>query len=100
MPLLTANRDPNWIACVDFGTALSKVVMVKAVARSELRPEHIIPLSVAIRPGFTARHPYLLPSVIFVGDDHVLFGQEAEEAAIRAERTGRQAFSSPKQYLS
>jgi hypothetical protein len=30
----------------------------------------------------------------------VLFGQEADDAAIRAEHTGRHAFSSPKQYLS
>src|SRR5262249_51727222 len=31
---------------------------------------------------------------------NVLFGAEAEEAAIRAERSGRHAFTSPKQYLS
>lgn len=100
MSLLTARRDPNWIACIDFGTALSKIVIVKAVDQGDLLPEHIKPLAVAIRQGFTARNPYLLPSMIFVTDDHVLFGQEAEEAAIRAERTGRQAFASPKQYLS
>jgi hypothetical protein len=100
MALLTASRDPNWIACIDFGTALSKLVMVKAVDRGDLQPEHIKPLAVAFRPEFRPRNPYLLPSVIFISDNSVLFGQEAEEAAIRAERTGRQAFSSPKQYLS
>jgi molecular chaperone DnaK (HSP70) len=100
MPLATASRDPHWIACLDFGTALSKLVVVQAIDREHLRPEHIKPLAVAMRPGFTPRNPYLLPSVIFVTDDHVLFGQEAEDAAIRAERTGRHAFASPKQYLS
>lgn len=100
MPLLTANRDPNWIGCVDFGTALSKLVIVKAVERADLRPEHIKPLAVAVRPEFRPRNPYLLPSIIFVSADHVLFGQEAEEAALRAEGGGRQAFASPKQYLS
>jgi len=36
----------------------------------------------------------------FVTDDCVLLGQEAMDAAIRAERSGRHAFVSPKQYLS
>jgi molecular chaperone DnaK (HSP70) len=100
MQLLTASRDPNWIACIDFGTALSKLAIVKAVERSDVQPEHIKPLAVAVRPEFRPRNPYLLPSVIFVSDDKVLFGQDAEEAALRAERTGRHAFTSPKQYLS
>jgi len=100
MSVLTASRDPNWIACVDFGTALSKLVMVESVDRADLRPGHVKPLAVAARPEFKPRNPYLLPSVIFISDAAVLFGQEAEEAAIRAERTGRQAFTSPKQYLS
>jgi molecular chaperone DnaK (HSP70) len=100
MTLVTASRDPDWIACIDFGTALSKFVLVKAVDREDFQPDHIKPLAVAIRPEFRPRNPYLLSSVVFISDDHVLFGQEAEEAAIRAERTGRQAFVSPKQYLS
>ncbi|MBO0755557.1 MAG: hypothetical protein J2P54_06825 [Bradyrhizobiaceae bacterium] len=100
MSLLTSSRDASWIACVDFGTALSKLVMVEAVDRADLKPEHIKPLAVAVRPEFRPRNPYLLPSVIFLTDTNVLFGQEAEEAAIRAEHTGRHAFTSPKQYLS
>jgi hypothetical protein len=100
MSLLTSNRDASWIACVDFGTALSKLVMVEAVDRADLGPEHIKPLAVAVRPEFRPRNPYLLPSVVFLTDTNVLFGQEAEEAAIRAERTGRRALTSPKQYLS
>lgn len=100
MALLTSSRDARWTACVDFGTALSKLVMVEAVDRADLKPEHIKPLAVAVRPEFTPRNPYLLPSVIFLTDSNVLFGQEAEEAAIRAERTGRRALTSPKQYLS
>jgi hypothetical protein len=100
MPLLNSSRDTSWIACFDFGTALSKLAMVEAVDRADLKPEHIKPLAVAVRPEFRPRNPYLLPSVIFLSDSHVLLGQDAEEAAIRAERTGRQAFTSPKQYLS
>jgi hypothetical protein len=100
MSLLTSSHDASWIACVDFGTALSKLVMVEAVDRADLTPEHIKPLAVAVRPEFRPRNPYLLPSAIFLTDTNVLFGQEAEEAAIRAERTGRRALTSPKQYLS
>lgn len=100
MSVTKAPRDPNWIACVDFGTALSKMVMVRAVARDALSPDDIKPLAIATRPGFTPRNPFLLPSIIFVAEDRVLFGQEAEVAALAAERSGRHAFVSPKQYLS
>jgi molecular chaperone DnaK (HSP70) len=100
MTLLTARRDDSWIACVDFGTALSKFAMVAARDRSDLRPEDIKPLAIAARPDVKPRNPYLLPSVVFIGESNVLFGQEAEEAAVQAERSGRHAFTSPKQYLS
>ncbi len=100
MSLLTGSRNPDWIGCIDFGTALSKLAMVKAVDRADLQPEHIKPLALAVRPEFRPRNPYLLPSVIFVSDDHVLLGQDAEVTAIQAERGGRHAFTSPKQYLS
>jgi molecular chaperone DnaK (HSP70) len=100
MAWLLAKRDKDWIACVDFGTALSKLAMVAALDRSELGPEHIKPLAIAVRPEFAPRNPYLLPSIVFVDDNALLFGQDAEEAALRVERSGRQAFTSPKQYLS
>src|SRR5262245_5873611 len=99
MPL-PAKRDSTWIGCIDFGTALSKFAMVKAVDRAQLRPEHLRPLAIAARPDVTSTKGYLLPSVVFVNDDRLLFGQEAEQAALRAEHSGRQAFVSPKQYLS
>src|SRR5262249_30437398 len=100
MTLLGMSRDPNWIGCVDFGTALSKFAMVASVDRAHFQPDHFRPLRVAVRPDFTPRNEYMLPSVLYLTDSHVLFGQEAEEAGIRAEHTGRQAFISPKQYLS
>jgi hypothetical protein len=98
--LISSQRDPNWIGCIDFGTALSKLVLVRTVDRDDLGPDHIRPLALAIRPSFRPLNSYLLPSVVFVTSDHLLFGQEGEEAAIRAERGARQALTSPKQYLS
>jgi molecular chaperone DnaK (HSP70) len=100
MSLLNAERDQSWIGCVDFGTALSKMVMVRAIPRNELEREDVKPLAIAVRDGFAPRNPFLLPSIVFVSNDHLMFGQEAEQIAIAAELSGRHAFVSPKQYLS
>jgi molecular chaperone DnaK (HSP70) len=97
MSVLSSRRDPNWIACVDFGTALSKVAMVATMDTEDLKPEHIKPLYLVHVPG---QKSFLLPSLIFVTDGHLLFGGQAEQVAIRAEASGRHALVSPKQYLS
>ncbi len=97
MSFLSGRRDTNWIACIDFGTSLSKVAMVRAIESERLRPGDIKPLYLVDTPG---QRSLLLPSLIFVTDGHLLFGREAEQAAIRAEASGRHALVSPKQYLS
>ena len=94
---LSSRRDSNWIACIDFGTALSKVAMVAAMDSEELQPDFIKPLYLV---GTLGQKSFLLPSVIFVTEGHLLFGREAEQAAIRSEASGRHALVSPKQYLS
>ncbi len=100
MSLLTAERDPSWIGCVDFGTALSKAAMVRARPRNEVLPSDIVPLAIAERDGVGARNPLLLPSVVYIDDKTIVFGQEAEDAALRGEQRQRHAFRSLKQYLS
>ncbi len=97
MSVLSGPRDVNWIACIDFGTALSKVAMVAAIDREELQRDHIKPLFLVDVPG---QKSFLLPSLIFVTERHLLFGREAEEAAVRSQASGREALVSPKQYLS
>jgi len=97
MSFLSGRRDTNWIACIDFGTALSKVAMVAAIDSEELRPDCIKPLYLVDTPG---QRSFLLPSLVFVADEHLLFGREAEQAAVRAQASGRHALVSPKQYLS
>ena len=42
----------------------------------------------------------MLPSILFITENAILFGDQAEQEAIRAEGSVREAFSSPKQYLS
>lgn len=94
---LFADRTKEWIGCIDFGTAFSKVAMVRAVPREELSDQDIRPLPIA-RGG--SLNPFLLPSIVFIDDKAILFGEQAEAAARRLEKRGRAAFSSPKQYLS
>ena len=100
MSLLDASRDRNWIGCIDFGTALSKVALIRRKATSRLGAGDIFPLAVGSREEIAAQSQYLLPSLVFVAEDRLLFGSDAQNAALRGERAGRQAFSSPKQYLS
>jgi molecular chaperone DnaK (HSP70) len=100
MNLLKAKRDTAWIGCIDFGTALSKVALVKRKPRSQLTDGDIVPLHVGARDGVGVRNPLLLPSLVFVTDEgRLLFGDEAQTQVDRAGST-REAFVSPKQYLS
>lgn len=100
MSLLNVERDPGWIACIDFGTAFSKSAMVRALARREVKLADIKPLLIAEREGQLARNSFLLPSAMFVHEERIVFGQEAEDDAIRFEGRNRHAFRSLKQYLS
>lgn len=100
MSILTAPRDKTWIGCIDFGTAMSKMAVVRAVRRDDLRQDDVVPLAIAVREGVTARHPLLLPSMLYIHDDRVVFGQEAENDERRGRIRDRQAFKSLKQYLS
>jgi hypothetical protein len=100
MSLLDTPRDKTWIGCIDFGTALSKVALIKRKPTSRLGAGDIVPLAIGSRTGVAAQNPFLLPSLVYVSEDMLFFGDEAHRAALRGERTGRQPFSSPKQYLS
>jgi molecular chaperone DnaK (HSP70) len=100
MGLLEAPRDSGWIGCIDFGTAMSKAAVVRRKPREELTNADVIPLTIGVSDGVAVSKGWLLPSVIFVTEQALLFGEEARLAAIRNERLSRRAFVSPKQYLS
>jgi molecular chaperone DnaK (HSP70) len=100
MRLLEAPRNRDWIGCIDFGTAMSKAAVVRRKPRTELTSADVKPLVIGVRDGAATRNNLLLPSVVYVNNESILFGEEAENAAIRGERRGRQAFVSPKEYLS
>lgn len=99
MGLVNCARDTGWIGCVDFGTAFSKFAMVRAIDREELTKSDVQALPVAVGPDYRAANEWLLPSVLFVSEDAILFGQEAHEKALRSHGSAREAFTSPKQYL-
>ena len=100
MCVLEARRNRDWIGCIDFGTAMSKAALVRRKPRTELTKADIVALAIGARDGVASRNKLLLPSVVYLTDQGLLFGEEAQTAAIRSERRGRQAFVSPKQYLS
>ena len=99
MGLVDCARDTEWIGCVDFGTAFSKFAMVQAIDREELTKSDIQALPIAVGPDYSAANEWLLPSVLFVTENTILFGEEAQRMAIRSHGSAREAFSSPKQYL-
>src|SRR5262249_38999089 len=100
MRLVTVARNPDCIGCIDFGGALSKVALTRRMPRSGLTEKDIVALAIGVRDGVATPNPFLLPSIVYVTDQGLLFGLEAQAAAVRNERLGRQAFASPKQYLS
>jgi molecular chaperone DnaK (HSP70) len=100
MSLVSCPRDTEWIGCVDFGTAFSKFAMALAVDREELTKADVHALPVGNGPDYSAANEWLLPSVLFVTEDAILFGAEAQAMSIKSHGSARQAFSSPKQYLS
>src|SRR5208282_6620666 len=76
--LLSCPRDPGWIGCIDFGTAFSKFAMIRAVDREELTKNDIHPLPIGKGPDYSSSNEYLLPSIIFLTEDAILFGEEAQ----------------------
>jgi molecular chaperone DnaK (HSP70) len=74
--------------------------MVRALDREELARQDVQPLPISVSDDYRGNIEWLLPSVIFITDNAILFGEQAQQQAIRAQGSVREAFSSPKQYLS
>lgn len=72
--------------------------MVLSESREDLEAEDIRPLPIGAQGSAVGE--YLLPSIVFVSNTAVLFGAAAQEAALRASSSGREALQAPKQYLS
>ncbi|MEO1029290.1 MAG: hypothetical protein AAFX02_09575 [Pseudomonadota bacterium] len=94
---LFSKRSEGAIGCIDFGTAFSKFAIVETTESKGLGEEKIHPLAIGQDIHFNR---YLLPSILFLTEDEVLFGQPAEKAALRQSTEGRRAFTSLKRYIS
>ena len=89
------NRYARARICIDFGTALSK---------ASICLDPTLPLEVGVKPlpiGAIARaeHPLLTPSVLFVDNGRIYFGQTALEFARRGIEAGRDPLISFKTVL-
>jgi hypothetical protein len=49
MGLLEIPRNADWIGCIDFGTALSKVALTKRMPRALLTQNDIVALAIGVR---------------------------------------------------
>jgi hypothetical protein len=97
--LLDGEVDDNWTACIDFGTAFSKIVMVRRHEAGALTTEHVRPLQIgpANTPGFS---PLMCPSALYLLQERIHFGERAFIVHANHGADNRQRFESPKHYLS
>ena len=91
--------DDNWTACIDFGTAFSKIVMVRHHETGATTTEHVRPLQIgpAAMPGFS---PLMCPSALYVLQERIHFGERAFIVHANHGANTRQRFESPKHYIS
>jgi molecular chaperone DnaK (HSP70) len=94
------SSNSDWIGCIDFGTTLSKLAIIRAIPKDALQPGDIAILGIGDREGFPAADGRLLPSSVYIHDDRIVFGVEAERDGIVNADRDRFAFTSLKQYLS
>ena len=97
--LLDAEVDDDWTACIDFGTAFSKIVMVRLHETGATTTEHVRPLQIgpAAMPGFS---PLMCPSALYVLQERIHFGERAFIVHANHGANTRQRFESPKHYIS
>src|SRR5215813_4268150 len=97
--LLDAEVDDNWTACIDFGTAFSKIVMVRRHDAGATTTEHVRPLQIgpATTPGFS---PLMCPSALYLLQERIHFGERAFVVHANHGADNRQRFESPKHYIS
>jgi hypothetical protein len=93
-------HNSDWIGCIDFGTSFSKLAVVRAVPKDELEAGDIKVLAIGDREGFPVANAQLLASSVYIHDQKIVFGEEAERDGIRNADREHYTFTSLKQYLS
>jgi hypothetical protein len=97
--ILDAGVDDNWTACIDFGTAFSKIVMVQRHTPGTTTVGHVRPLQIgpATLPGFS---PLMCPSALYIVQNQIHFGERAFIVFANHGDNARRLFESPKHYIS
>ena len=97
--LLDAEVDENWTACIDFGTAFSKIVMVRRHEPGTTAAQYVRPLRIG--SGSTTGFSSLMcPSALYILQDRIHFGERAFVVHANHGADSRECFESPKHYIS
>jgi molecular chaperone HscA len=99
LSLLNTPPDNNWLACIDFGTAFSKMCIVQRHAAGATKPDHVRPLRVGPQIKTESRS-FFAPSTLYILKDRIYFGDRALRVSSDHNDADRECFQSPKQVLS
>lgn len=101
LDLSLLKRMPNTddVACVDFGTALSKICIVRSHKPGATTTNDVRPLQIGLQATQTGIG-FLAPSSLYIVEDRIYFGDQATQKAAGHNDSTRQRFQSPKQFLS
>lgn len=99
LSLLRTPPDRDWLACVDFGTAFSKICLVRRHGAGMTKAEHVRPLRIG--PEVTrGSRSFFAPSTLYIVKSRIYFGARALQVSSDHNDPGRDCFQSPKQVLS
>ena len=87
----------DWRICLDFGTAYSKAAAAPVVDNLRESFARLRPLAIGAIAGEDS--PFMAPCVVFLEENHVLFGAAALERARARAEEGREALQSFKTIL-
>jgi molecular chaperone HscA len=99
LSLLRVQPNKDWLACVDFGTALSKICMVRRHQPGTATSNDVKALRIG--PRTTEQGGSVLaPSTLYILQDRIYFGDRALQVSAEHNDSDRERFESPKQILS
>lgn len=99
LTLLRTPPDPGWLACVDFGTAFSKICVVRRHEAGNTTLDHVRPLRLGPEVT-TGSRSFFAPSTLYVVQNRIHFGARALQVSSNHSDPSRACFQSPKQVLS
>lgn len=97
--LLDARVHEGWVGCIDFGTAYSKIALIRNNRQGQVSQRDVHVLAIGpLRTGGV--RDYFLPSALYVLQDRIHIGEQAFRMHARHGDVERRRFESPKQLIS